>query len=293
LRSPLYVFTPRVVKFILQYQGRGLAIHPRPVSVTLGGARRTAGPAPRDATDSAFGSFASQPFVAVAEGQTRRNGRGLGPLARSRRLRALPATHVERQSHDQYGRPLFGGKARYHGRVRAYGLGAGYRGEGRGNASRRIANGDADSPLAKVNAQEALRIVGGRIPGRGHRVGVEMAVGAGGDEPAGDGDAGSEPNAAGVDPPGEAAADPAGDTTGDTSGAADGDSEAEGGLPLPTGPPDGGLLATTGLIGLALAPGEVRLPLAVGGRISWTSIRKSKEGIVEAQSGETEMPAVP
>jgi len=268
----------------LQYQGCGLAIDASPVGVTLCGARRTAGPAPSDATDSAFGSFASQPFVAIAEWQTRGNGRGLGPLARSRRLRALPAIHVERQSYDQFGRPLFGGKARYHDRVRGYGPGAGNRGEGRGNASRRIANGDADSPLAKVNTQEAPRIAGGRIPERGHRPGVEVAVGGGG-EPAGDGGAGSEPAAAGVDSPGEAATDPDGDTTGegeDPAGEAGGDSEGE-----------GGLLAIAGRLGPAVTPGEAPLPPGVGGKISWTSIRKSKEGIVEAQSGETDISAVP
>jgi hypothetical protein len=258
----------------LQYQGCGLAIDASPVGVTLCGARRTAGPAPSDATDSAFGSFASQPFVAIAEWQTRGNGRGLGPLARSRRLRALPAIHVERQSYDQYGRPLFGGKARYHDRVRGYGPGAGNRGEGRGNASRRIANGDADSPLAKVNTQEAPRIAGGRIPERGHQAGVEVAV-RGGGEPAGDGDAGSKP---------------AGGAT--AEGEADGDSEAEGGLSLPAGPLDGGLLAVTGRLGRAVAPDEALLA-AADGEISWTSIRKSKDGIVEAQSGETEISAVP
>jgi len=109
LRSPLYVFIPHVIELILQYQGCGFAIDATPVGVTLGGARRTAGPAPSGATDSAFGSFTRQPFVAVTEGQTRGNGRGLGPFARSRRLKALPAIHVERQSYDQYGRPLFGG----------------------------------------------------------------------------------------------------------------------------------------------------------------------------------------
>jgi hypothetical protein len=256
----------------LQYQGCGLAIDASPVGVTLCAARRTAGPAPSGATDSAFRSFARQPFVAIAEGQTRGNGRGLGPLARSRRLKALPAIHVERQSYDQYGRPLFCGKTRYHGRVRGYGLGAGYRGEGRGNASCRIANGNADTPLAKVNAQEALRIVGGRMPGRGHQVGVEVA---GGGEPAGDGDAAGEP---------------AGGAT--AKGEADGDSEAEGGLSLPAGPLDGGLLAVTGRLGRAVAPDEALLA-AADGEISLTSIRKSKDGIVEAQSGETEISAVP
>ena len=187
----------------MQDQGCGFAIDATPVGVTLGGARRTAGPAPRGATDSAFSSFARQPFVAVAEGQTSGHGHGLGPLARPRRLKTLPAVHVERQSYDQCDRALLGGQARYYDRVRGDGLGARYCGEGRGNSSCRIAQGDADSPLAEVNAQATLRISGGRIPGRSHGDGGAVA--------------------------GAAAAESAGETEGDAAG--DGDFEAAGGDP--------------------------------------------------------------
>ena len=139
-----------------------------------------------------------------------------------------------------------------------------------------------------------MRIVCGRIPGRRHQYGAELAGGVGGGagegEPAGEGDAcGEDP--AGEDPAGEA--DAAGDGDVGPDGDTTGDSEAAGGLPLPGGPVAGGLLALTGRLGLAVGPGEA-LPLASAvGDTSWTSIRKSKEGIVEAQSGETEISAVP
>jgi hypothetical protein len=113
-----------------------------------------------------------------------------------------------------------------------------------------------------------------------------MAVGAGGNEPAGDADAGSEPDAdAGGGLPLPAGEDP--------EAVADGETDAEGGLPLPAGPLVGRLLAVTGRLGRAVTPGNAMLLFAVGGIISWTSIRKSKEGIVEAQSGETEICAAP
>jgi hypothetical protein len=54
------------------------------------------------------------------------------------------------------------------------------------------------------------------------------------------------------------------------------------------------LAVVTGRIGGAVATGEALPPAAApSGNTSWTSILKSKAGMVEAQLGETEISLVP
>ena len=79
------------VELVLEDDGGGLAIDPRPIGIALGLARRSAGPTTLHRAETGLGEMAAQPFVAECYRNPEPDGHGVRPGPGQGRLRTLRA----------------------------------------------------------------------------------------------------------------------------------------------------------------------------------------------------------